>query len=110
MDTTPGGREPARGPTFAFTAELWEYEGAAAWIFVSLPAELADDIRELTEGRRNGFGSVKVLAAIDDTRWSTSLFPDGARGTFLLPVKKAVRVAEGVTVGDAVTIHLQLVL
>ena len=98
------------GPTFTFTAELWEYEGAGAWTFVSVPADQADDIRGLTEGRRRGCGSVKVRAAINDSRWSTSVFPDGSRGTFILPVKKSIRVAEGVEAGDAVTVVLELVL
>jgi hypothetical protein len=98
------------GPTFTFTAELWEYQGTGAWTFVSMPADQADDIRGLTEGRRNGFGSVKVRAAINDSRWSTSIFPDSSRGTFVLPVKKSIRLAEGVAAGDAVTVVLELVL
>ena len=75
-----------------------------------MPADQADDIRSLTEGRRRGFGSVKVRAAINGSRWSTSVFPDSSRGTFILPVKKAIRVAEGVEAGDAVTVVLELVL
>ena len=98
------------GPTFTFTAELWEYQGKGAWTFVSLPAHQAEDIRDLTEGRRNGFGSVKVRAGINGSRWSTSVFPDSSRGTFILPVKKSIRLAEGVAAGDAVTVVLELVL
>ena len=30
---------------YAFRAELWQYEGSGAWYFVSLPTEVADDIR-----------------------------------------------------------------
>ncbi|WP_241986634.1 DUF1905 domain-containing protein [Cryobacterium fucosi] len=110
MDQARDGQSPGLGPTFTFTAELWEYEGKGAWIFASLPSKVADDIREITEGRRNGFGSVKVLAVVNATRWSTSVFPDGSRNTFLLPVKKAVRLAEGISEGDAVTFRLELVL
>ncbi|MEO6200485.1 MAG: DUF1905 domain-containing protein [Cryobacterium sp.] len=98
------------GPTFTFTAKLWEYEGKAAWTFVSMPADQAEDVRALTDGRRHGFGSVKVRAAINDSRWCTSVFPDSSRGTFILPVKKAIRVAEDVEPGDAVTVVLELVL
>ncbi|MCY7289544.1 MAG: DUF1905 domain-containing protein [Cryobacterium sp.] len=64
--TTPGpAPEPAPGPIFTFTAELWEYPGKGAWIFVSVPPEQAEDIRSLTAGQRGGFGSVKVAAAIN---------------------------------------------
>ncbi|MBC7442894.1 MAG: DUF1905 domain-containing protein [Ramlibacter sp.] len=98
------------GPTFTFTAALWEYQGAGAWVFVSVPADLAEDIRTVSEGRRGGFGSVKVRAGLNRSRWSTSLFPSTAEGTFILPVKKAIRQAEGVDAGDPVTIVLQLLL
>lgn len=32
--------------------------------------------------------------------WSTSVFPDKASGSFVLPVKKAVRKPQGIDVGD----------
>ncbi|TFC83333.1 DUF1905 domain-containing protein [Cryobacterium cheniae] len=98
------------GPTFTFTAALWEYSGTGAWFFVSVPADQAEDIRTLTDGRRGGFGSVKVAAALNRSRWSTSLFPSSEEGTFVLPVKKAIRQAEGVGAGDPVTIVLELLL
>ena len=98
------------GPTFTFTAELWEYSGAGAWFFVSVPADQAEDIRSLTHGRRGGFGSVKVAAALNRSRWATSLFPSSEDGTFILPVKKAIRQAERVGAGDPVTIVLELLL
>ena len=98
------------GPTFTFTARLWEYPGKGAWYFVSVPPEQAEDIRHLTEGRRGGFGSVKVGVAINGSRWSTSLFSSSTDGTFILPVKKAIRQAEQVHAGDPVTVVLELLL
>lgn len=100
--------KPAPGPMFTFTAELWEYPGKGAWFFVSVPPEQAEDIRSLTDGRRGGFGSVKVAAAINRSRWATSLFPSSEEGTFILPVKKAIRQAEQVSAGDPVTVVLRL--
>jgi len=40
--------------------------------------------------------------------WRTSVFP--ASECFVLPVKKAVRKAEGIEVGDLVTVTLDLVV
>ncbi|HSP75312.1 MAG TPA: DUF1905 domain-containing protein [Cryobacterium sp.] len=99
-----------KGPTFTFTAELWEYPGTGAWFFVSVPADQAEDIRSLTDGRRGGFGSVKVAVAVNRSRWSTSLFPSSEDGTFILPVKKAIRQAEQVEAGDPLTVVLELLL
>jgi hypothetical protein len=56
--------------------------------------------------RLSGFGSVRVEALIGATRWTTSLFPDARRGTYLLPVKKAVRKVEGLVDGSTARVHL----
>ncbi|MFE3193233.1 DUF1905 domain-containing protein [Nocardia sp. NPDC059240] len=95
-------------PAYSFTAELWEWEAQASWFFVSLPESVADDIDEQFGHTAAGFGSIKVKVTVGATRWSTSIFPSSKHGTFMLPVKKAVRVAEGLTVGDRVEIELQI--
>ena len=93
---------------YAFRAELWQYEGPAAWHFVSLPLDVADDIRARFGAHASGFGSIKVEATVGSTRWATSLFPDKTRGTYLLPIKKAVREAEGLEPGDRVKVSLRV--
>ncbi|MTA12352.1 MAG: DUF1905 domain-containing protein [Actinobacteria bacterium] len=47
-----------------------------------------------------------VGARIGGTSFTTSLFP--RRGTYLVPVEDAVRRAEGVELGDRVTVHLTI--
>ena len=74
-----------------FDAELWLSPGEAGWHFVTLPGELADDIRAQAPGARRGFGSVRVRATIGATSWETSVFPDTKRESYLLPVKADVR-------------------
>ena len=63
--------------------------------------------RRVELGKRRGFGSVKVTAHIGDSRWQTSLFPQKSGGWFL-PVKKPVRLAEGLDFGDTVEGELEL--
>ena len=53
-----------------------------------------------------GFGSLKVEARIGDSAFTTSVFPSKEIG-WLLPVKAAVRKAEGIAEGDAVTIDVR---
>lgn len=96
--------------TYAFRADLWLHDGEAGWHFVTVPPELADEIGELTAGERRGFGSVKVRASIGATSWDTSLFPDTASRSFVLPVKQQVRRDEGLTVGDPVDVRLEIVV
>ena len=93
---------------FAFTAKVWEHDGQGAWHFVSLPPDLADEIEERFGATAGGFGSVRVEVTIGATRWSTSLFPDAKRATYVLPVKKAVRVAEELVAGSSADVHLEI--
>jgi hypothetical protein len=93
---------------YVFNAELWQYDGPGAWYFLSLPPDIADDIRAEFGAQAAGFGSIKVEAAVRSTQWTTSLFPDKARGTYLLPIKKSVRAAENLEVGDMATVSLRI--
>ena len=88
-----------------FEAELWLYDGDAAWHFVTLPPDVADEI-EAHSVAGVGFGSVPVEVTIGATIWSTSLFPDKKAQSYVLPVKKEIRRREELSVGDSVTVHL----
>jgi len=93
--------------SWTFDAELWSSEQFAAWAFVTLPAEVGDDVR-LLSGPPTGFGSVRVEITLGASTWRTSVFPDKARG-YVLPVKSAVRRREGLELGDRVRVALVLV-
>ena len=94
-------------PSFTFEARLWLYPGKAGWVFATLPTETSDEILEAAPST-GGFGSVKVDVLLGNTTWSTSLFPDQQAGSFVLPVKKAVRDAESIDVGDTIRITVTL--
>jgi len=94
--------------SFAFEAALWRYPGAAGWHFVTLPPDIAEEIRQIAEGVRRGFGSVRVAVTCGSSSWQTSIFPDTSSGSFVLPIKKAVRVAEHLGEGDPVRAELRL--
>jgi Domain of unknown function (DUF1905) len=93
---------------YRFEAEVWEHEGPAAWYFVSLPDGIADEIAERHGARAAGFGSLRVEATVGGTTWQTSIFPDRKRQTYLLPVKAAVRRAEGLHDGSRTTLLLRV--
>ena len=99
---------------FTFTAPLWRWSARqepsdpSAWCFVTVPEDVSEQVR-LLAGEPRGFGSVRVHVSTGSLRWDTSVFPDGTgSGGFVLPVKKAVRVAEGVDDGDDLTVTLQV--
>jgi hypothetical protein len=94
-----------------FDAELWIWDArkADSWVFVSLPADASEEIRELTDGPRRGFGSVRVRVTVGGSTWSTSIFPDSARERYVLPIKRQVRTAEELDAGDVATVTVELV-
>lgn len=94
--------------TYSFQGELWHYPEEAGWHFITLPQDLADEISDEAAPFRKGFGSVKVTASIAGNSWSTSIFPDSKSGSYLLPVKKAIRAVAGIHDGDAVDVELEL--
>ncbi|GAA2725507.1 DUF1905 domain-containing protein [Cellulomonas aerilata] len=97
-------------PTYTFDADLWLWQARTdSWTFVSLPTDLADELLDRAGPAVRGFGSVRVAVTIGATSWRTSLFPDATAGTYVLPVKKAVRTAEGLAAGDTAHVRLRLV-
>ncbi len=96
---------------YEFTATLyrWEARQADSWVFVNLPEALADEVLEAGEHVSRGFGSLRVEVRVGATVWRTSIFPSTSAGTFVLPLKKAVRRAQRLEVGDEARIHLRLV-
>ena len=94
------------GRRYRFSSELWEWTARENWFFVSVSAEASEEIGELPFPPR-GFGSVPVRASIGSSTWTTSIFP-GADGRYVLPVKKAVRTAEGIEKLDTVGVEIEL--
>jgi hypothetical protein len=106
------------------TATLWIWQtdkAPASWHFLTIDGEVAEAIhalalmRRLEYGRKRGWGSIKVRATIlrqtedeQGTSWDTSIFPAKDLGGWLLPVKAAVRKAEGLVAGDAVAVAISL--
>ena len=96
------------GWTCTFDAELWEWEAApeaTSWVFVTVPPDETEEI-QLRSGPPRGFVSVRVEVTVGATTWRTSVFPD--RRGYALPVKKAVRRAESLEVGDPARVTLEL--
>ena len=86
---------------------MWLWKSDAAWHFLTVPEEVADEIEDMPMNR-GGFGSVRVQVTIGSSTWGTSIFPSKDVGSFILPLKKLVRVAEGLGVGDVCSVHLRI--
>ncbi|GIH08439.1 hypothetical protein Rhe02_65060 [Rhizocola hellebori] len=87
-----------------FSGELWFWRGPSPYHFVSVPDEQCGALEAASASVTYGWGMIPVAARIGSTKWTTSLFPKN--GGYLVPVKDKVRKAEGLELGDMVTIRL----
>ncbi|HXH77688.1 DUF1905 domain-containing protein [Nocardioides sp.] len=86
-----------------FTGEVVEWRGPAPYYFVPLPPDEAELIDEV-KAEVAYWGVIPVTARLGETTSTTSMFP--REETYFLPLKDAVRRAEGVGLGDVVEVRL----
>ncbi len=91
---------------FSFSATVWEWRGPAPFHFVSVPPDVAIEIKELASAVTYGWGMIPVSGKIGTTMFDTSLW--AKNGTYAVPLKDAVRKAEGISLNDLVSIELSL--
>lgn len=91
---------------FEFRARAIEWRGPAPFVFVPVPPDESEVIRESANELTYGWGVIPVEATIGTTTFTTSLFP--REGRYLLPVKVAVQRAVGVAVGDEVSVRMRV--
>jgi hypothetical protein len=94
---------------YEFETVLERYPGENAYFVCYLPADVAAEIDLVTQGLRGGFGSVRVNVGLGSTSWTTSVFKDAKRASYLMLVKKSVRAAEGLSDGSELKLALELV-
>ena len=93
---------------FEFTAEVIEWRGPAPFYYAVVPEVESEEIGAMSGAVTYGWGAIPVEAWIGDTRFTTSLFP--RNGSYLLPLKVAVREATGVKLGDRIPVRMALTL
>ena len=75
---------------------------------MSVSKKASKEIRDKFGVGVRGFGSIPVVVIIGKTRWKTSIFPDRKKGTYLLPLKTAVRQNEGISYGKTVDFSVEV--
>ena len=91
---------------YRFTDKIWQYHGKGSWVFVSLPKNLAAEIRSSNQVFEKGWGRLSVTAIIGELKWKTALWFDTKLDTYLLPLKAEIRKKGKLAVEDYVTVQL----
>jgi hypothetical protein len=87
-----------------FSGEVWFWRGPSPWHFVTVPEEECAELEDSSAFVSYGWGMIPVAVRIGETEWTTSLWPKD--GSYVVPLKAAVRKAEGIDVGDVVSVRL----
>ena len=90
----------------SFCTKIIEWRGPAPFFYAPVPGRQAAEIERIKRQASYGWGVIPVEAEIAGMRFTTSLFPKD--GTYLLPIKLAVRKKTGITMGDAVTVEMTI--
>jgi hypothetical protein len=91
-----------------FAGEIFLWRGPSPYFFVTVPDEPSAALESASPTVSYGWGCIPVTAHLGETTWRTSLFPKDDR--YLVPLKVAVRKAEGVDLGDVVRIRLDVTI
>jgi len=82
---------------FEFEGPIVEWRGPAPYYFLRIPEDESADIKFAAKGIEY-WGQVPVVVRINDTEFTTALFPKD--GCYLIPLKVAVRKAAEIDVDD----------
>jgi len=93
---------------YTFESMLWQHASPGGWCFISLPADMASEIRENSGWQEQGWGRLKATARIGNSEWDTAIWYDTKHQTYLLPIKAAIRVKERLKVNTFVQATLWL--
>lgn len=85
---------------------MFEWRGPAPYHFVAITGDEADAIREVASAVTYGWGMIPVAGSLGGTSFTTSLWPK--EGGYYMPLKDAVRLAEGISTGDTVTVRFEV--
>lgn len=89
-----------------FEGQVIYWRGPSPFHFVAVPEPVAKKIKAEAARLSYGWGVIPVTATIGEAEFTTSLFPKD--GSYLLPIKNAVRLPAGIEVGDNLKISLSL--
>ena len=91
-----------------FSGAVFEWRGPSPFHFVSVPEDESSQLEAVSSLVTYGWGMIPVEATIGSTQWTTSLYRKDDR--YVVPLKSVIRRAEGIGIGDVVSVQLVVAL
>ena len=98
-----GGGSLAR---FRFETQVIYWRGPSPFFYAPIPPQHVEELRQVSKIVTYGWGMIPVEAQIGDVVFNTALFPKD--GTYLLPLKAAVRRKTNITAGDLIAVDMTI--
>ena len=94
--------------TYQFSGKVWKSGENAGWVFVSLPKDIAKEIRKNLQWQEEGWGRMKATAITRHKEWETAIWIDKKQDTYLLPLKAEIRKKASIKLGDIIEVEVKL--
>lgn len=91
---------------FEICGTVIEWRGPAPFYFLPTPLEVTEEIETYKRELTYGWGVIPAKVTIGTTTITTSLIPRA--GSFYVPLKDAIRKPNQISVGDEITLKLEL--
>ena len=85
-----------------FTNELIEWRGPAPFYFIPTPAKYTAEFKTIAASKSYGWGVLYANITLPGDYWKTTLMPKD--GSYLIPIKKAIRLQHGFEVGQKIKV------
>jgi hypothetical protein len=92
--------------TLSFDSTVIYWRGPAPFFYAPAPPGAAAEIGRVARAATYGWGCIPVMASVGGVAFKTSLFPKD--GTFLLPLKVAVRRQTDIPAGDTIAVEMTI--
>lgn len=91
---------------WSFDAEVFQWRGPAPYFFVETPPDVDAFLHDHAPELTYGWGVIPARVRVGGTEVTTSLIP--REDVYLVPLKVALRRAEGIDDGETVRIHVSV--
>jgi len=89
-----------------FSGEVWEWRGPSPFHFVTVPEREGGMIEAASGLVTYGWGMVPCSITVGETTITTALWPKN--GSYVVPLKDAIRKAEQIEIGDSIELAITI--
>ena len=91
---------------YEFLTKMWKHDSPGSWYFTDLPKDISKEIRENLGWQEEGWGRMKAIAQIGNTKWESAIWFDTKMDTYILPIKSDIRKKTKLKINEDVNVFI----